>query len=496
MLYLARAREIQQEERLQQARYRPPALRAMQSAGSPSNESPTATTPADSQPLPPTNFPRDFRRARAGTLPSNVQLAAQRYAAATESLQSLPGSTDSLLDTYGTQQQPQQQPQQSIAVSAGLGITPARPALRHTTSVASSAATSAVTERNSRLRSGSLNIPAAGLSNAFGGGSIFSTSWLSSNRNGSNLPGLDELRSVTSLNSESDDFDVHTLDYLGLDDNLRPPPAATLSELRTQAQAAIAGNLANPPRLRASTVSGGPYRMRSAAASTPRLPTTNSEEEEEDLMENYGHYGQSSYRNDMGLDPDVYQQQSIVARGFRQGQQHLSATTASGRSRSISVSALEDPSRSLNRIASSLEATQPMYSVGLLGGQDTLAGNIAHIATAQGNMNKISSGGAVGGRYDNSNQGRASGYLALPGQSQGRVSPKSENSPSSIQTPTRSLWIGNLDSSVTSEQLIHVFAPYGAIESLRLLPEKVRYIILLLKYVLTEYVGMRICELC
>ncbi|KAH9914803.1 uncharacterized protein B0H18DRAFT_1044000 [Fomitopsis serialis] len=43
-----------------------------------------------------------------------------------------------------------------------------------------------------------------------------------------------------------------------------------------------------------------------------------------------------------------------------------------------------------------------------------------------------------------------------------------------MQTPTRSLWIGNLDSSATSEQLINVFAPYGAIESLRLLPEKVR----------------------
>ncbi|TFY71598.1 hypothetical protein EVG20_g1410 [Dentipellis fragilis] len=38
--------------------------------------------------------------------------------------------------------------------------------------------------------------------------------------------------------------------------------------------------------------------------------------------------------------------------------------------------------------------------------------------------------------------------------------------------PTRSLWISNLESSVTSEQIIHGFAPYGAIESLRLLPEK------------------------
>ena len=54
------------------------------------------------------------------------------------------------------------------------------------------------------------------------------------------------------------------------------------------------------------------------------------------------------------------------------------------------------------------------------------------------------------------------------------ASSKTENA-TQIQTPTRSLWIGNLDSSVTSEQLIHVFAPYGEIESLRLLPEKVRY---------------------
>jgi len=69
-----------------------------------------------------------------------------------------------------------------------------------------------------------------------------------------------------------------------------------------------------------------------------------------------------------------------------------------------------------------------------------------------------------------------SAYLLAPNSqtSQNRsVSPKSEGQSSQMQTPTRSLWIGNLDSSVTSEQLIHVFAPYGAIESLRLLPEKV-----------------------
>jgi RNA recognition motif. (a.k.a. RRM, RBD, or RNP domain) len=68
---------------------------------------------------------------------------------------------------------------------------------------------------------------------------------------------------------------------------------------------------------------------------------------------------------------------------------------------------------------------------------------------------------------------RTASYLLMPNQPGCAVSPKTEN-PTQIQTPMRSLWIGNLDSSVTSEQLIHVFAPCGAIESLRLLPEKVR----------------------
>ncbi|KAG8684248.1 hypothetical protein FRC09_015511 [Ceratobasidium sp. 395] len=52
------------------------------------------------------------------------------------------------------------------------------------------------------------------------------------------------------------------------------------------------------------------------------------------------------------------------------------------------------------------------------------------------------------------------------------VSPKAEGMPNQIQTPSRSLWIGNLDPAMTGEDLARVFAPYGAIESFRLLPEK------------------------
>ncbi|GAA5965788.1 hypothetical protein JCM21900_004990 [Sporobolomyces salmonicolor] len=40
------------------------------------------------------------------------------------------------------------------------------------------------------------------------------------------------------------------------------------------------------------------------------------------------------------------------------------------------------------------------------------------------------------------------------------------------QQPTRSLWVGNLDPKTTPADLQQVFAPYGAIESLRLIPEK------------------------
>ncbi|GAA5957631.1 hypothetical protein JCM3765_001461 [Sporobolomyces pararoseus] len=40
------------------------------------------------------------------------------------------------------------------------------------------------------------------------------------------------------------------------------------------------------------------------------------------------------------------------------------------------------------------------------------------------------------------------------------------------QQPTRSLWVGNMDPKTTPADLQQVFAPYGAIESLRLIPDK------------------------
>ena len=443
-------------------RYLPPALRGLASGGSQTGESPPSlTTPGDGSTLPPTNYPPGFRRARAGTLPSNVQLAAQRFAAATN---------DSSLDS--TQRQTSASPAASLSAAA-----PARPGLRHSsTTVPPPVSSSNVTERNSRLRSGSLTLPSGGLSNAFGP-SIFSSSWLTS-ANGS-TPGfsvLDELRSVTSADSGAEDFDVHTLDYLGLDDGHRPPPAATISELRNQAQAAIAGNLANPSRTRASTVSN-PYRSRPSVSSS-LLSTPAAEEEEEYFVENYkslGYDHQQLNSYDIQASQD-FAQPAYLSKGFKTTE-HLTTN----RPRAISVGILDDPMRSLQRRATTSDThsyvtNEPPHASSTNVSHSNNLGNPSSILKTD-RIASSRSGVSPSVHFPNGNDlpiGRgASAYLLAPGGNNRSVSPKSEAPSAQLQTPTRSLWIGNLDSAVTSEQLIHVFAPYGAIESLRLLPEKV-----------------------
>jgi len=405
--------------------------------------------------------------------------------------------TDSLIDQSQRQQPPP--PNTTITTLAPQPTSIARPILRHSsTTVVQPAPAPALTERNSRLRSGSLTLPSGGLSNPFGS-SIFSSSWLSSNNNsGPGFTVLDELRSVTSADSGVDDFDVPTLDYLGLDDSQRPPPAATLSELRNQAQAAIAGNLANPSRMRASTVSN-PYRSRPAGAGS-LLPTHAADEEEDYFVENYDTLGYGHQH----LNPyDLQGEMSYLSKALRPPDQF-----ATSRPRAISVGMLDDPLRTLQGRTPTSE-THPYINE--LTSNVSLSNNIGShsgILKADNKISAVRPGGVPSGvHFPTGNKaigssttelpiGRgASAYLLAPNNQNRSVSPKSDTPPAQVQTPTRSLWIGNLDSSVTSEQLIHVFAPYGAIESLRLLPEKVcfYYHLLFLRESDFVSVGVRIC---
>ncbi|KAI0029866.1 hypothetical protein K488DRAFT_72644 [Vararia minispora EC-137] len=454
--YAKRAREMQEP---MIGRYRPPALRALavvdatvdQAGTTPISETPTGT-------LPPPSFQPGFRRARAGTLPSNVSLAAQQYAA-----ERTPTSAFASTESFSEQLQLREQQQLQ------------RPGLRHSTSVASTIPSSALGERNSRLRSGSLTTPAThGLGSAFGSGLFNSgSSWLAGGRAdaGGYGPMLEE--------SSQDDFDVHTLDYLGLDDRQRirslPPPAATITELRNQAQAAIASNLsANPPRMRATTVSH-PYRGL-------RQPQQ-SHEEEDEMYDSYaGEYVDPRLG---GTPPQSVQQQEYFAAtgpaayagAQYKSAEHLGASlAAASRPRAISVGNLDEPVRLSRRATVSVE--QPVYDLaqafGASAGPLTPGGLLKPAPTPPSVPSPQDPGKPRTPRFPP--DPRTAPYLVAPTTQQGGArahSPKAETpGGAQVQTPTRSLWIGNLDNSVTSEQLIHVFAPYGAIESLRLLPEK------------------------
>ncbi|XP_006458422.1 hypothetical protein AGABI2DRAFT_176766 [Agaricus bisporus var. bisporus H97] len=446
------------------ARYRPPALRAIASGSPPNDGSPTGSTPGDGSTLPPNNFPPGFRRARAGTLPSNVQLAAQqRFTESSNTLAGASNQQDTLID----------QTQHTMGGSPVSALPSSRPGLRHATSVASSVPSSVVSERSSRLRAGSLTLPSAGLNNAFGS-SLFSSPWMPAS--GSGIPVLEE-RSVASVDSETDSFDVHTLNYLGLDDHR--PPAATLSELRNQAQAAIAGNLANPIRMRASTVST--YGRRPQVGSL--LPTPASEVEEEYIDYDDGYSRQHLTPSYDTPTHDNGYTSSYLNQGLR-----ASESLAPTRPRAISVGTLDDPMRSIARRATTAADTLPYLSelshqtanMNLV--SNNLGSNVGSHSSILKTDNKLAGSRTSSSPSVHFPNGEASGngrgtssYLLAPNNQNNQnrsVSPKSEGQSSQIQTPTRSLWIGNLDSSVTSEQLIHVFAPYGAIESLRLLPEK------------------------
>ena len=144
-------------------RYSLPALCALMSGGhTPKGGSPATTiTPSPDNSSTPTNTYPDYRRARAGTLPSNLLLAAQQYAASTP-------DPSTLTSTEFFNEQLHLFPQPSDTPPA-----PMRPALHHPASVATPAASSVLAERSSHLRSGSSTThPPTGLSSPYGSVSL------------------------------------------------------------------------------------------------------------------------------------------------------------------------------------------------------------------------------------------------------------------------------------------------------------------------------------
>jgi protein JSN1 len=252
------------------------------------------------------------------------------------------------------------------------------------------------------------------------------------------------------------------LDYLGLDDTLggrSNPTPATVTELRAQAQAALTGSLSsNPSRNRATTVSN-PYRLMGLQGGAGAIS------EDELLNDDYNDLSMGNPSRSL-MDPyesnGPVMHSNAMSQGYRESQ--LMNANNAGRARANTMGNLDDP-RLMGMRRGYEEDAYESELAGMAYGQP-ISGSI--LKDGRGvRSNGISNSVRFPPGEPNASRGLNYGMMsARP------PSPKGDMA-SQVQTPSRSLWIGNLDSTFTSEDLIRVFAPYGAIESLRLLPEKV-----------------------
>jgi protein JSN1 len=371
-------------------------------------------------------------------MPSSLQDASQRYPDPAEPSPPLPVASVSVT------------PVRTSALSPAYPTTPStRPALRHT---ASSAANLETPTSANRLRSGSLTLPQDNFGNAFGS-SPFSSTWLSNpgparsplapsgqtvDTSSFTSPG----ESATSLGA--DDLNFSTLDYLGLADGGELTPAS-MSELRNQHQKAIA-NSGPASRLRASTVSNFARPYRQSVTTSPAYPTGYHDAAEEAAL------ARALGNLDMYESSDGYGQQYNPYAG--------SYGKDNNRPRATTIGALDNPLRRSNAIPGHL-ASIPQSPV--QGGfmSQTSMGPYGYPPRSRSDRDLVRS-------RDSSRAPR----LSISSHTSRAGTPDVGGS-ATPQMPTRSLWIGNLDVSATSDALLVVFAPYGAIESVRMLPEKV-----------------------
>ncbi|WVR03620.1 hypothetical protein IAU60_000613 [Kwoniella sp. DSM 27419] len=405
-----------------------------------------------------------YRRARAGTMPSNLQEAALRYIVSDEETTPItagPGaSSASSASTYTRTS--------ALSPAYPLNNSTARPSLRHANS---SAANLEPASSANRLRSGSLTLPGSGLGDAFGHGP-FSNAWLSAPQapmTTSNTPARSPLGHPTqttedlstyispseSVGSLATDDLNSTLDYLGLADGSDPTQLApaSMSELRTQAQRAIAHS-GPASRNRASTVSNF-----ARPSFRPSVTSSHSRDHE---------YDQLNHRDEELLraieDLGVYDQNMYPNTNPQLSNLYASATLYQNkdvnRPRATTIGALDHPvRRSLTR-GNSYLASIPQSPIH--------ADHNSHLGTPYGFIPHVRSERDLTRSRDSSRGPR----LSISSHTSRTGTPDVEKGNSTPQMPTRSLWIGNLDVNATSDALLHVFAPYGAIESVRLLPEK------------------------
>ncbi|KAJ3004539.1 hypothetical protein HKX48_001170 [Thoreauomyces humboldtii] len=264
-----------------------------------------------------------------------------------------------------------------------------------------------------RHRSGSLSLPRSNISGAFGP-SLFATSWQPANiLNGLDRPGHSDYGSSAGNEDETTAV-ARTLDYLGLDDPLH--------ENRQHASNAYQSLARNPP-LGAPLGSSYGSRGRSYSVAVGETMSMNLPP-----VSTYRPRATSIAFLESTVDSDI----EAIRRSLAQGDMEL-------------------------RMDSPASDMDDADLVGNLG-RTTRSAKSANISRSQ---------------YNVLAQTSPKDYMAY-GVERGLAGSPTRHAdfPHPHQIPTRSLWIGNIDPTLSPSDLLTLFSPFGPMESLRILPDK------------------------
>lgn len=301
-------------------------------------------------------------------------------------------------------------------------------------SVAQAASSSSVA---SRLRSGSLNLPPrANYVNPFGP-SIFASSWTPNRPSGNSGLPSSPAHSSFSKDDEGTHMAPKTLDYLGLVDS--PQAArATLAKpmgldtlIEGQRVAALQPFIPELSGIQRSN------RIRSYSVNAKEKYAEDEEEEEEEQRHLY------SAQQSGSVTPSTSQASAMAQASIH----------------SLSVGAFS-PSRPRARTAGVLDSP-------------AIARLKSYLATPS-RLDSMTSAADIGRDYFDLGNGsdntlKLGNMHPRPSSGEGGLASIEE---SSLEGPTRSLWLGNIPASTTTTSLIHIFQGFGSVESARVLTHK------------------------
>lgn len=376
-------------------------------------------------------------RARAGTVPSRFSPGG------------LPNTPPAISGIPSTSRP-------SPAPSPFKSHSPQNVEMRDTTPV-SIPASSSTMDSKSRLRSGSLNIPPrTNYVSAFGPSFFASTTgsgnWSQGRDRSATTAGIQPLPQIPSSPAHStfsrEDEGSHmapkTLDYLGLVDTpqtsratlARPAGLDTLIEgQRAAAMQPFISEMAGIQR--------NLNRIRSYSVNAKEKYAEDEDEEESRHL----YSGQQSG----AVTPAVVNAQSL-AQAQASAAAHALAVAAyannlspSSRPRARTASVLDSPP--VNRMKSYLATPSKLDS---MTSASDLRGDYFDVANASDRL-------------------RIGSSATRPSSGEGGLASIEE---SSLEGPTRALWLGNIPPSTTTTSLLHIFQPFGNVESARVLTHK------------------------